>query len=146
MSFLEPVVVNIDDNLWCLVTDYNYSWEFEGKEFSITIKAGFQTDLASVPRIFWSIIPPFGKHSAAAVIHDSLYTGNGNVRIQDGIFLLDGKEFTQKFSRDECDRLFLRICKEAGTGSIKLYTMYYALKAFGFIAWAKDKRALEKLL
>jgi hypothetical protein len=36
----------------------------------ITVPEGFETDLASVPRLFWSIIPPFGKYNRAAIIHD----------------------------------------------------------------------------
>jgi hypothetical protein len=39
----------------------------------ICVPVGFETDFASVPRIFWSIIPPTGSYSPAAVIHDFLY-------------------------------------------------------------------------
>lgn len=38
----------------------------------ITIPQNFQTDLASVPRVFWAILPPFGRYSKAAVLHDYL--------------------------------------------------------------------------
>lgn len=39
----------------------------------ITVPAGFTTDLASVPRIFWSMLPrDGGKHRVAAVVHDYL--------------------------------------------------------------------------
>src|SRR5262249_15022875 len=35
------------------------------------VPAGYETDGASVPAIFWSLYPPFtGKYRAAAVIHD----------------------------------------------------------------------------
>lgn len=33
---------------------------------------GFKTDLASIPRIFWSIFPPFGSYQDAAILHDYL--------------------------------------------------------------------------
>ena len=36
----------------------------------IKVPEGYRTDLASVPRVFWSWIPPFGKYSQAAVVHD----------------------------------------------------------------------------
>ena len=40
------------------------------------IEKGFTTDLASVPRIFWPIVPPFGRYSRAAVLHDYLLQEN----------------------------------------------------------------------
>lgn len=43
------------------------SWE------SITIPAGFVTDLATIPRILWSILPPHDYYAKAAILHDYLY-------------------------------------------------------------------------
>ncbi len=39
----------------------------------ISVPAGFVTDLATVPRIFWTLLPPDGKYAKAAIIHDYLY-------------------------------------------------------------------------
>lgn len=37
----------------------------------ITVPAGFETDLASIPRLFWRVLPrDGGKYRAAAVVHD----------------------------------------------------------------------------
>lgn len=36
------------------------------------IPAGFRTNFADVPRIFWAIIPPCGRYSKATVVHDWL--------------------------------------------------------------------------
>ena len=36
----------------------------------VTVPAGFDTDGASVPRVFWSVLDPFGPYFKAAVIHD----------------------------------------------------------------------------
>lgn len=38
----------------------------------ITVAKGFETDMASVPRILWNVISPFDT-ARAAVIHDYLY-------------------------------------------------------------------------
>lgn len=38
----------------------------------ITIPKGFLTDGASVPRPFWSLLPPWGDYGQAAVLHDYL--------------------------------------------------------------------------
>lgn len=34
------------------------------------VPKGFKTDLASVPRFLWSVIPPYGNYLEAAIIHD----------------------------------------------------------------------------
>ena len=34
------------------------------------VPVGFASDGASVPRIMWSIYPPFGKYLEAAIVHD----------------------------------------------------------------------------
>lgn len=39
----------------------------------ISVPAGFVTDLATIPRIFWTLLPPDGKYAKAAIIHDYLY-------------------------------------------------------------------------
>src|SRR5258708_33483224 len=39
----------------------------------ITVPVGFVTDLASVPRVFWSLLPPAARYSYPAIIHDYLY-------------------------------------------------------------------------
>lgn len=54
---------------------------------------GFVTDLASVPRPFWSILPPFGHYDRAAIIHDFLYGVKGDVG-------------TIKLTRAQCDEIF----------------------------------------
>ena len=54
----------------------------------IEVPAGFETDFASVPRLFWRVVPPWGRYSPAAVVHDYLY-------------------HTGKVSRLAADRLFL---------------------------------------
>jgi hypothetical protein len=38
----------------------------------IEVPQGFVTDGASVPRVFWSLLPPWGRYSRAAVLHDRL--------------------------------------------------------------------------
>jgi hypothetical protein len=45
---------------------------YVGERDVITIPAGFSTDLASVPRIFWPVISPTGAWERACVLHDHL--------------------------------------------------------------------------
>lgn len=43
----------------------------------IVIPTGFVTDFASVPRALWNLLPPTGRYTRAAVIHDFLYRTPG---------------------------------------------------------------------
>jgi len=40
---------------------------------TVNVPTGFVTDFASVPRAFWSILPPDGEYTYAAILHDYLY-------------------------------------------------------------------------
>lgn len=79
----------------------------------ITIPKGFKTDLASIPRIFWSFYPPFGDYMNAAIIHDYLYK--------------------IKFNRKLSDRIFLMIMKEDKVGWFTRTLFYITVRMFGWI-------------
>lgn len=54
----------------------------------IEVPRGFVTDYASIPRVFWRLIPPTGPYNGAAVIHDYLYTtGTVSRIVADAIFV-----------------------------------------------------------
>ena len=40
---------------------------------SITVPAGFVSDLATIPQYFWWALPPTGRYGHAAILHDWLY-------------------------------------------------------------------------
>ena len=56
----------------------------------MTIPKGFESDMASVPRFLWAVIPPIGPYNKAALLHDYLYK-------------------TGKYTRDKTDKLFLAV-------------------------------------
>ncbi|EDJ6834378.1 phage tail protein [Salmonella enterica] len=78
----------------------------------IEVPAGFVTDLASVPRIFWTILPPDGKYAKAAIIHDWMY---------------DNALRTKK----EADLIFLDGMTVLGVPKWKRTVMYWAVRLFG---------------
>jgi Protein of unknown function (DUF1353) len=43
----------------------------------VTVPPNFVTDFASVPRPFWFVISPWGRHGRAAIVHDFLYQLGG---------------------------------------------------------------------
>ena len=54
-----------------LETELDYYSELLGE--NIIVPPEFVSDGASVPKIFWSIYPPFGRYLQSALIHDYYY-------------------------------------------------------------------------
>ena len=104
------------DRLWRVYGEL----EFDNDGELITVPAGFITDFASVPRIFWTIFPPDGKYTAAAILHDFLYS------IQDR-------------SRKEVDRIFLIAMKSLKVPTWQRVTMYSAVRMLGWLSWNKKE-------
>jgi Protein of unknown function (DUF1353) len=91
----------------------------------ILIQEGFRTDLASIPRILWWVLPPFGDYNEAAVVHDFLYRK-----------LHKKSEITRK----EADLIFLVLMERANVHKIIRYTFYVSVRTFGWIAYGKNDR------
>jgi hypothetical protein len=101
-----------------LLRDFSVRDEFLGL---LIAPAGFVTDLGSIPKIFWNIIPPNGKPSDAYVIHDLLYS-------------------EQKFTRAQCDSCLLRMMLCLGVSWYERYAIFLAVRAGGWAAWAEDAK------
>lgn len=95
---------------------------------ALTVPKGFVTDSASVPRIFWSLLPPIGRYGYAALFHDFVY-------------------WQQTTTRSQADQIFRDTMTELQVSQLKRETMYWAVRLFGFLAWrsnAAAKKAGEK--
>jgi hypothetical protein len=124
MPFLTPLIVRSDaPNTWTLTFPLRYQAAREKFE----VPAGFETDFASIPQFLWSVFPPHGRHTRAAVLHDYLY-----VEAPGGI------------SRKDVDGLFLRTMGELGTAWWRRRLMYRAVRLFGGRLWKKARRKQAK--
>jgi hypothetical protein len=88
----------------------------------------FVTDFASIPRLFWLILPPVGdgaraRYGIAAVIHDWLYV-SGKV---------EGKPITKPFA----DKVFLACMTASRVSWLRRTVMYLAVSLFGRGCWSK---------
>jgi hypothetical protein len=90
----------------------------------ITVPTGFQTDGASVPRIFWSIFQPYGKYFPAAIIHDYLYSRYSN---------------RLSIDRKTADLIFKEAMFNLGIGWVTRETIYRAVRLGGGIPWKREK-------
>jgi hypothetical protein len=107
-----------DGRHWRVESPFGYvtawGWHF-------TVPSQFQTDLASIPRMFWNILPPFGKYTEAAVLHDWLYR-------------------THLVPRPDADEILLEAMKLCKTELWERVVIYCAVRAFGWFAWHDEKR------
>lgn len=105
---------------------YPYRVNSGGKEF--LIPRYFESDGASVPRLFWRAVFPNGDSHAttAGICHDRLY------RVQ-----------PPGWTRKEADRMFLAMLIEHGAGLFAAFAAYFAVRLFGGIAWRENRRLLE---
>ena len=101
--------------------DYRVKFDLDGVERTVTVPKGMTTDLASVPRVFRSIVGQVGPHLEAAIVHDFLY--------------IAWQDVPNRGARDEdrnfADRLFLRSMRDAGMSWWEAHPIYMAVDGFG---------------
>lgn len=74
-----------DGRTWTVLRPFVFRGPVSGR---FVVPRGFQTDFASIPRVFWRVLPPTGRYGKAAVVHDFLYRTNAVPRWRaDGVFL-----------------------------------------------------------
>lgn len=117
-NFLTPLIIKDNgDYTFTLVEGFRYQTGGEFGRISIHVPKGYITDFASIPRIFWSILPPHGPWGKAAVIHDYLYK---LVR-------------KNKFDRGVADAIFKEAMTELNVHWINKWILYLSVRMFGWI-------------
>jgi Protein of unknown function (DUF1353) len=111
---------------WLLLKDFPYTDEL-GK--TINVRAGFVTDFASIPRLFWVVLPKWGKYGYAAVIHDWLYWNWSDPKLP----------HDQQYSQEFADFILLKGMKVSGVRTVKQYLIFKAVRWFGFFAWYRNQ-------
>lgn len=112
----------------------------------VNVPPGFATDFASVPRPFWAIISPWGRHGRAAIVHDFLYQLGGVTDV--------GAQWMRRPPKREADRIFrdaMGVLDTVILGRSRLpglriwlagwrrWTMWAAVAAFGFRAYRRQQ-------
>lgn len=103
---------------------------------TVTVPAGFVTDLASIPRIVWSFFPPDGPWVKAAIVHDFLYdtVGDGQWHSHRGVSRFE------PYSRREADRILLEGMIDRRIGILARTMIYLAVRTAGWIGWRRVER------
>lgn len=97
----------------------------------VTIPKGFVTDLASIPRSLWSILPPHGASFSASVLHDYYYTVHPMEMWQLQHPDYFDKPYSQAEERKVADQIFYDNLIAAGISKLQAKTMYAAVRLFG---------------
>lgn len=95
------------------------TFEFYHDGGLVTVPTGYETDFASVPRVFWIIAPPLGPYAKAAVVHDFLCDSPGG------------------FSRRRVDAIFLEAMLVLGVFKPLAWSMWFAVRAASILRGKK---------
>ena len=122
-SFTTPLILTplADGHHWRLVRGFTYHVSSKHSGDKITVPKGFTTDFASIPRLFWSILPPWGKYGKAAVIHDYLY-------------------WEAERPRKDADKIFLEAMTVLSVNYFYRNIMYRAVRMFGSHAYNRRRK------
>lgn len=146
-SFTAPLDTRYDPDaskilgrdLWRVVDGFVYYLGDLGSQRWVAVPPGFLSDGASVPRAFWSLIPPWGAYGQAAVLHDYLCE---HLEI-----IVSGQP--QAITRAECDAILNEAMGVLNVETALRRTIYDAVCAYRWFSGVDtpsgtaQKRALE---
>lgn len=138
-SFLTALTLTplSDGNRWKLDTEFDYWTDVLNPRVTFFVPSGFVTDLASIPRIFWNILPPFGRYTGAAIIHDYLYQTQPRVVGLAGLVPL---------IRAQADNILMEAMGVLGVSKITRWTIYLGVRVGGMFAWDSYSKKKETLI
>jgi hypothetical protein len=109
----------------------------------ITLPRGMTTDLASIPRLLWSVLPPDGPWVQIAVFHDLLYKTRGT-----GVFEFTRPDGTVSrsqpsrsraapYTRQEADELLRDGMRDLSISGWRRWAIYNGVRVGGAAGWGK---------
>lgn len=102
---------------WAVATFWECKLKLEVGVMRITIREGWETDLASIPRLLRGLVD----------------NGSGELGVLVGALVHDALYSTHYLSKETADKLFLGILRTMGVKKARIY--YLAVKLFGKKAW-----------
>lgn len=119
--FSELVLEQTGPNRWRLREPLLY---FGSDDTEVEVPAGFQTDLASVPRMVWGLYSKTGKLARPSVVHDWLYV---SAPVRD------------EATRRAADRVFLQAMRDDGVRWPGRQIVYQAVRRFGGLVFYRNR-------
>ncbi len=119
-----PLVPFADMDFWYLTRPLTWT-SASTTPSSVVVPAGFTTDFASIPSLFWSSLPSTGLYGFPAVVHDWLY-------------------WEQAVTRDAADTLFDAALGDLNVPMWKRTIIYRSVWWFGGSYWDDNTVAKAK--
>lgn len=110
-----------------VVEPFEFGLDGPNDSTQVCIEKGFRTDLASVPFPFSMIIPPLGRYSKAAIVHDKLYA-LGQLHTKDGLIPIP---------RKMADDIFRKAMRVTGVPKWQEVVIYYGVRLGGKRPWKR---------
>jgi hypothetical protein len=101
----------------------------------IVIPAGMYTDLASIPREFWAVIPPHRRIKIPAVIYDGLY------QYRPMLLLVDGTQ--RRITQEEADTILYEACLKEKMCEEQAELVFLGVRAGGATLWRSHDKDFE---
>ncbi|GLS29596.1 Protein of unknown function [Mesorhizobium albiziae] len=106
-----------------------FSW-YDGSETRtlgvVEITTGFVCDLASIPRLFWTLLPKTAPYTTPAIVHDYLYWFQ-----------------PPSHDRQRADMVLNLGMRELKVPGWKRWVIYRSVRLAGGWSWNKNKQARE---
>ena len=151
-KFPEPLILKLldtekDAKRFVVFAPFVYFIDKPDGDVKVKVPAGFKTDFASVPRLLWSVLPPVGLYSKAAVVHDYL--------CEHGVVWMSYAEDLpplwwesanstcwrgwrqRQITRREADRIFRDSMKVLGVGWLRRNIMFAGARLYSILTFKK---------
>lgn len=124
--FTNPLIIIEDGLKWVVFRGFTYVTNNGDR---IKVPKGFETDLASVPQVFQSLVPKVGYWNQPAVVHDFLYSKS--------------RSGSKKYTRKQADQILREGIrdKEQLHGAEYSYAdvIYHAVRVGAWHTWGVPK-------
>lgn len=121
----------LGSDFWRVTKEYAFNMGNPNSNMWVTVPAGYLTDGASVPRLFWNIIPPWGRYGAATTVHDVL--------CEYLTIMVDGKPTA--ITRSDADNILREAMLVLGVHPATAWTIYTAVAAYRKIFRVKKAKS-----
>lgn len=133
MSYNDAYSKEQKKDYWTVLESFTYYTTeldtFKTKKYFITVPKDFNSDGASVPRILWSLLPPWSDYGQAVVLHDYLREGGVAYAEEDQ----ETKSNPIKPSILKQDMILLEAMGVLGVPAYKKYPLFLGVRFFALI-------------
>lgn len=110
----------LERDLWRVLKEFKFHMGSPNSNMWVTVPAGYLTDGASVPRVFWNLVPPWGRYGAATTVHDVL--------CEYLTIMVDG--VPTPITRADADNILREAMLVLGVPSYQAWSIYLAVSTY----------------